>query len=139
MNLEELRQALQTQSPFIEKKDGVWCHVPALDVHRMAQALVEREARLITITARPDGEGECRLIYHWDCEGEMLHLSTLTQAGKVDSIAALCPAADWIEREIHDLYAILFNGRETAPLVLRATDRSGLFLSNGNLSQEDKR
>lgn len=139
MNLEELRQALGCETPFIEKIDGIWWHDPALDVRRMAQTLMEREARLITVTARPAEGGECRLIYHWDCQGAMLHLSTLTQAGTIDSIAAICPAADWVEREIHDLYAVVFNGRETPPLVLRSSDRSGLFLSNANLSQEGEK
>lgn len=139
MNPEEFRHALGCETPFIEKTDGIWWHDPALDVHRMAQTLMEREARLITITARPAEGGEYRLIYHWDCQGAMLHLSTLTPAGTIDSIAAICPAADWIEREIHDLYAVVFKGRETPPLVLRAADRSGLFLSNANLSQEGEK
>lgn len=139
MNLIELRQALGCETPLIEKKDGVWWHIPALDVCRMAQTLGESGARLITITARPDKAGECRLIYHWDWQGEMLHLSTLTQAGKIDSISAICPTADWVEREIRDLYGVVFNGRETPPLVLRANDRSGLFLSNENHSPEGKK
>ncbi|MCX8063186.1 MAG: NADH-quinone oxidoreductase subunit C [Anaerolineales bacterium] len=139
MNLQELRQALRADGTPIEKIDGIWWHIPGLDVRLMAQTLLQSEARLITITARPADAGECRLIYHWDCQGEMWHLSTLTQGGKIDSIAAICPAADWIECEIHDLYAVVFSGRETPPLVLRADDPSGLFLSNGKLSQEGKK
>jgi Ni,Fe-hydrogenase III large subunit len=34
--------------------------------------------------------------------------------GSVDTIADLCPAADWDEREAHDLYGLAFRGR--APL-----------------------
>jgi hypothetical protein len=136
MNIEEIRQILGIEGTPIEKADGIWWHSLGLEVRRMAQYLVQAEARLITITALAADEAECRLIYHWDCQGNLWHLSTLTQGKTIDSIAAICPAADWIEREIHDLFAVVFNGRETPPLVLRAGDPSGLFLANGHVGQE---
>lgn len=136
MNLEEIRQTLANEGTPIEKADGIWWHSPGLQVSRMAQYFVQMQARLITITALPADEAECRLIYHWDFQGNLLHLSTLTQDKSIDSIAAICPAADWIEREIHDLFAVVFNGRETPPLVLRSGDPGGLFLANGPVRQE---
>lgn len=139
MNIEDIRQTLGMKGTPIEKSDGIWWHSPGLPVQRMAQVLTESNARLITITALPTDEAECRLIYHWDCQGELLHLSTLTQDKTIDSIAAVCPAADWIEREIHDLFAVVFSGRATPPLVLRAGDPSGIFLANGHSGQEGKK
>ncbi|PWH18366.1 MAG: hypothetical protein DDG59_06235 [Anaerolineae bacterium] len=138
MNVEEIRQTLGIETPPSQRTDGIWWHIAGLNVCHMAQYLIQNEARLITITAIPDGKSECRLIYHWDCQGQLLHLSTLTQGRKIDSVAAICPAADWIEREIHDLFGVIFNGRETSPLVLRASDPSGLFLANIPLDEEGK-
>ena len=139
MNIEDIRQTLGIEGTPIEKADGIWWHCPGLEVCRMAQVFVQMEARLITITALLAGEAECRLIYHWDCQGNLWHLSTLTQGKTIDSIAAVCPAADWIEREVHDLFAVVFNGRETPPLVLRADDPSGFFLVNGHVRKEGKK
>ncbi len=138
MNVGEMRQLLGLQTGFIEQEDGYWGHVPNLDVRRMAQSLFGLEARLITITARPSGD-ECRLIYHWDWQGKMLHLSTLTHRREIESIADLYPAADWIEREIHDLYAVVFAARVTPPLLLRPNDAAGLFLRNGHPSEESEK
>jgi hypothetical protein len=87
----------------------------------------------VTITARPAPGGECRLAYHWDLEGELLNLITSTHQGTIHSIATICPAANWIEREIHDYFAVDFVGREDKldPLVLRPGDSPGLFQWDG--------
>ena len=45
--------------------------------------------------------------------------------------------ADWIEREIHDYFAVDFIGRDKlAPLVLRSDDRPGLFNWNNHKGGE---
>jgi hypothetical protein len=99
----------------------------------MAALMVDQAARLVTITARPAPGGECRLAYHWDLTGQLLSLVTSTHDGVIPSIAAVCPAANWIEREIHDYFAVDFIGREDGldPLVLRPGDLPGLFQWNG--------
>jgi NADH:ubiquinone oxidoreductase subunit C len=55
------------------------------------------------------------------------------------SIAGIWPAADWIERDIHDYYGIRFSGRETlTPLILRNGDPPGLFYWNGTKTESMK-
>lgn len=133
MNIETIGVELGSTHSWEKRADGWWLIEPGLDVERMARLMVGLTARLVTITARPAPGGECRLAYHWDLEGELLNLITTTHEGSIHSIAAICPAADWIEREIHDYFAVDFTGREAGldPLVLRPGDLSGLFEWNG--------
>lgn len=133
MNVELIRTQLGTSQPWAERSDGLWLVDPHLDVEGMARLMVETQARLVTITGRPAPGGECRLAYHWDLEGQLLTLVTTTHEGSVHTIAPLCPAADWIEREIHDYFAVDFIGRKDLdPLVLRPDDPPGLFKWNSN-------
>jgi NADH:ubiquinone oxidoreductase subunit C len=133
MDIEALVAQVRTARRGEQRADGWWLEDPDLDVEAMSRAMVASQCRLATITAIPDAEDEYRLAYHWDCAGRLLTFVTLTHAQSIPSIAALCPAADWIEREIHDYFAISFSGREgIPPLVLRAADRAGIFSWNGH-------
>ncbi len=110
-----------------ERTDGAWLFDASIYVERMAHVMISAQARLSTITACPCREREYRLAYHWDSDGKLITFVTRSHSGRIPSIAAICPAADWIEREIHDYYAVTFTGRESEPLVLRAGDAPGLF------------
>ena len=133
MEVDTIRNQLGTEQPWEKRADGWWLVDPKLDVERMARIMTEAEARLVTITARPAPEGECRLAYHWDLEGDMFTFVTMTHEGSVVSTAVICPAADWIEREIRDYFAVDFIGRgDSQPLVLRPDDPPGLFHWNGD-------
>jgi hypothetical protein len=137
MNLETIRSHLGTKQPWQQRADGWWLVDPDLDVEPIAGLMIGEGARLVTITARPAGDGECRLGYHWDVGGRLFTFVTMTRGGSIPSIAVTCPAADWIERETHDYFAVNFTGREDLqPLVLRAGDRPGLFHWNGHQGGE---
>ena len=68
-------------------------------------------ARFQTATGadRPDA---IEVLYHWalDHQACVLTLRTLLNRGRpeIESIAPLCPAAEWIEREIWELLGIRF-------------------------------
>ena len=128
MDVERIRTLLDTGQQWEKRLDGLWLEDPALDVQNMARLMVETGARLATVTALPVKGGAHRLAYHWDIEGRILTFSTLTRDEAVPSIAVICPAADWIEREIHDYFAVKFAGREDLPpLLLRPDDPPGMF------------
>ncbi len=79
------------------------------------------------------GDAGFRLEYHWDTQGYLLgipfQIAGNTQEGaKIESIYDLCEAADWIEREVHEGFAIEFTGREYVPLMLRPGDKPGVNL-----------
>lgn len=137
MNAEDIRERLASGRPWERRADGWWLEAPELDVEGMARLMVEAQGRLVTITGSRGAVEECRLLYHWDLDGELLTLATVTRRGSIPGIAALCPAADWIEREIHDYFAVSFSGREELrPLVLRPGDAPGLFNRNGGKGGE---
>lgn len=130
---QRIRAQINSEQPWERRPDGWWLVDSDLDVPSMARQLLDGEARLVTITARPAPQGECRMVYHWDVAGELLSCVTTTREGRIESIAAICPAADWIEREIHDYFAVDFAGRDDLePLVLRQDDRPGLFDWDGS-------
>ena len=80
----------------------------------------------------PGDEG-FRLEYHWDLQGLLLGVpfqiaGKSPESAKIDSIYDLSEAADWIEREVHEGFAIDFTGREYEPLMLRPGDKPGVNL-----------
>jgi NADH-quinone oxidoreductase subunit C len=102
----------------------------------MAEYMMTKCARFVTITARPAPGGECRLDYHWDLDGRLLTFVTTTHQGAIPTISAICPAADWVEREVRDYFAVDFLGRESSdPLMLRPQDQPGVFRRSGDTGQ----
>jgi NADH:ubiquinone oxidoreductase subunit C len=114
----------------VKKSEAWWLETPSLYVEKMARVMVETGARLVTVTASRARENEFRVIYHWDLQGRLLNFVTITNRATLPSIASICPAADWIEREIHDYFAVNFTGRELPTLVLSEQDRPGIFSWN---------
>ena len=76
------------------------------------------------------GEG-FRLEYHWDLDGQLLGFPFVLAGNSIESIYDLCEAVDWIEREIHEGFAMDFMGREYEPLLLRQGDKLGVNLREG--------
>ncbi|HEX2987296.1 MAG TPA: NADH-quinone oxidoreductase subunit C [Chloroflexota bacterium] len=132
MDVEMIRAQLGTAQPWEKRPDGYWLEDPLLKVRDMARCMVRNGARLMTVTATPVAGGEQRLAYHWDLEGQVTTLIAGTHQNTIDTIVDICPAADWIEREIHDYFAVSFAGRQsTPPLTLRPNDPPGFFFWKG--------
>lgn len=128
MDFDVILSELELAQSWEKRADGLWAMAPDLDIETMAFRMAAHQARFVTITALPVAGGECRMEYHWDIEGQLLTLVTQTHEGSIASISRLCPAADWVEREVHDYFAVDFLGRhDTPPLMLRSSDRPGVF------------
>jgi hypothetical protein len=125
--IEQILSLIRPGKSWEEKSGGLWLEDPDLDVENMARVMVKAGARLVTVSASPPDTGEFRLIYHWDMDGNLLNCVTLTSQGALPAIAGTCPAADWIEQEIHDYYAVSFTGRDLPSLMLNEHDRPGIF------------
>jgi hypothetical protein len=125
--IEDILISMGSRKSWEKKPEGRWMEDPGLDVEKMALVMVEAGARLVTVSAYSLDTGEFRLIYHWDLEGNLLNCATLTRQGALPAIVRICPAADWIEREIHDYYAVKFSGRDLPTLVLNEQDTPGIF------------
>lgn len=106
-----------------------WFAAGDLDPRQLAQSLRQQGARFVTITAYelPGAEGFC-LEYLWDLNGQLLGFSCRVANKTVPSIFDISEAADWIEREIHEEFAIEFTGRKYEPLLLREGDTLGVNL-----------
>lgn len=69
----------------------------------------------------PAADPRFTVVYHLYSFRENRRLRVKVAAGEgeaVPSVAALWPAADWLEREVWDLFGIPFDGREATPRLL---------------------
>jgi len=125
----EIPEKLGTTEAWVEQGGVHWLKLETMSVRALAAAMNGLHARFITTTAYqlPKNEG-LRLEYHWDMDGQLLGFSFRLAANQIDSIFDLCEAADWIEREIYEEYAVDFAGREYEPLLLRQGDTAGVNL-----------
>ncbi len=129
---ETLLQALPGAVPPEQRADGLWMDAPALDVVAAARLMTQHEARLSTMTAIALPDGETEVIYHYARGGWACHLRVRTNQNSLPSITPVTPAANWIEREIHDLYAVVFTGHPNLVRLLRPTQlEPGYFREPG--------
>jgi NADH:ubiquinone oxidoreductase subunit C len=113
--------------PYVEKNGVYWFSYDGLNVRELAKAMNAVQARFVTITAYqlPKEEG-FRLEYHWDLAGRLLGFTFNLAGNEIESIYDLSEAVDWIEREVHEGFGIVFTGREYEPLLLRENDAAGV-------------
>ena len=71
------------------------------------------EARLQTASG-VDAPGEIEILYHWALDRLGLVVTVRTRIDRdrpeIASITAICPSAEWIEREMWELLGISFQG-----------------------------
>jgi Ni,Fe-hydrogenase III component G len=131
--LETIPEKLGTKELWTEKGRVHWLACDGLSVRNLAQTMVDSQARFITITASQlAGDDGIRLEYHWDLDGELLGFTLLAANNQIESIYDLCEAADWIEREVHEYFAVDFIGRAYEPLMLRGGEKAGVNLREGS-------
>jgi len=130
MDLDGIPSAIGAAGTWEKRADGWRLDVPGADPAVMARAMLDAGARLVTMTAISVPEGEFRVIYHWDVEGRLLNTAVMTKEETLPSISAITPAADWIEREIHDYFAVKFTGRDLPPIFLAPEDPAGALRWN---------
>jgi NADH:ubiquinone oxidoreductase subunit C len=128
-SLETIQMKLGIAHPWVKSRGTLWLNPGAVGVREVAGVMNEVRARFVTITCYqlPGTEG-FRLEYHWDVEGALLGIPFAILGNTIESIFDLTEAADWIEREIHEEYAIDFTGRAYEPLLLRKGDKLGVNL-----------
>jgi NADH:ubiquinone oxidoreductase subunit C len=123
----------------IARTDGYWVDSDPKGICKVAQAMKDRQARLSTITATAREDGETDLIYHFICEKTPLNIRVTTTQQSLPSLANLLPAANWIEREIHDLYAVQFEGHPDMRRLTRPPEMpEGFFRRPGGAAAKRK-
>lgn len=127
--LETISQKLGVLEPWTLQGGVHWLNPGSHSAREVALEMNAGHARFITITAYELPEAKSfRLEYHWDLEGQLLGFAFNLGSNSTESIYDICEAADWIEREIHEEFAIEFTGREYEPLLLREGDKLGVNL-----------
>jgi NADH-quinone oxidoreductase subunit C len=123
---------------FEQRLDGWWMSAPALDVLSVASSMLARGARLITMTGMAREDGETDLIYHYFLDGQAYHFRTQTHQQSEPSVAVLLPAANWIEREIQDLFAVHFEGHPSPERLVRPPQlEAGFFRRPGGAATKE--
>jgi len=85
-------------------------------IRRMLEAYPE--LHLSAMTARHDASGLVVLYHLWLGWGLSLRVVVPNETVELPSLLDDMPAADWYEREAHELYGIRFSGRqELSPLL----------------------
>ncbi len=105
--------------PLELHRDGYWMHAPDLDVRAIAQVMNELGFRLSTLSGVGFENGELSVVYHFTHGAEAINFKTRTHACALPSITPLIRAADWIEREIHDLFGVKFEGHPNLARLIR--------------------
>jgi len=81
--------------------------------------------RLATVSGIDTRSG-IELVYHWMFPKDHQFIMIKTKAKKpfpeIDSVGAFLPAANWIEREIHDLLGVTFRGHPDFRKLIFADD-----------------
>lgn len=115
---------VQTDSSGVQ-----WFDIGHRSVRELATAMKACRARFVTITATelPGNDG-LRLDYLWDLTGQLLGFSFHLDTNSIESIFDICEATDWIEREVHEGFAVDFVGRAYEPLLLREGNNLGVNL-----------
>lgn len=78
--------------------------------------LQEGGARLLTLSATCDLENELVLTYTFELgRGSYLVMSTHTRERSLESLFSTFPAADFLEREVNQLFGVKFVGHPNLP------------------------
>ena len=127
--MESIQEMLGTAEQWTENGGVHWLNPGASQVRDVAAVMNKAHARFVTITAiQIPGEQWLRLEYLWDLDGQLVGFPFQISGNSIESIYDLSEAVDWIEREIHEGFAIDFVGREYEPLLLRPGDKPGVNL-----------
>jgi NADH-quinone oxidoreductase subunit C len=133
-------RALPGATEWESRLDQLWMAAPKLEVTALAGFMRREGARLSTISAVAQNDGETELIYHYVLDGQIINLKVLTLQGAISSITPITKEAGWIEREIHDLFGVIFTGHPNLKRLIRPPSLpEGFFREAGGLEGKSRR
>ena len=104
---------------------GEWfADVPAEHLLAVVRALLDEHAlhHLTAITALDNGR-DLMVLYHlWLDGGLTVRVECPRQEARLPTLVELLPAADWYEREVHELLGVEFFGRSALASLLLPDD-----------------
>ena len=139
----ELRNQLQLlpgAGPLQNRPDGIWMDAADLNVLALAELMKNIEARLTTISAISIENNETEIIYHFAVGGQAINAKTRTKSNVIPSITTVYKAANWSERENHDLFGVDFTGHPNLKRLIRPHQLAeGFFRQPGGVAGKSVR
>ena len=104
----------------------IYIDITPQSVQEASRLMLEEFAARLQIATGVDSSDGYEVLYHWalDKEGFVITLRVLLDhdSAELESIALMCPAAEWIEREMWELLGIQFKGHPDLRHLLLADD-----------------
>jgi Ni,Fe-hydrogenase III component G len=100
---------------LVRKSDRrLYIDIDPEEVVEVSRLMLEEFGARLQIATGIDTPAGIEVMYHWALDGEdclvTIRVTVDHEAPVLDSIAVMCPAAEWIEREIWELLGIGFRG-----------------------------
>jgi len=117
---------------FEAPRDGrIFLTVAKVDLKRTIEELIRHSffTGISTITGIDDGD-EIEAIYHFTCKSLVFSLKTRVSKKEpvLPTITDLIPGSAFYEREVHDLFGVIFEGNpDLSPLVLPDHWPNGIY------------
>ncbi|KPJ62412.1 MAG: hypothetical protein AMS15_04000 [Planctomycetes bacterium DG_23] len=126
--IDEIKERLGPKVIRIDQPlpDRAFIYVEPEDVLEVVRVLFEdMKGRFATATGL-DSRDYIEVLYHFPFDKQDIVVTVKTRAAKpfpeIDSISLIIPAAQWIEREMHDLLGIEFRGHPDMRRLILADD-----------------
>ena len=104
----------------------IYIDITPQSVQEASRLMLDEFTARLQIATGVDSSDGFEVLYHWalDKEGFVITLRVLLDhdSAELDSIALMCPAAEWIEREMWELLGIQFKGHPDLRHLLLADD-----------------
>ncbi|MCU0726562.1 MAG: NADH-quinone oxidoreductase subunit C [Planctomycetes bacterium] len=114
--------------PFVTVKPGAIRAVAKAFRDDLGFAMLE-DLTAVDYLDRPEVAGRFRVVYHFLClaRRELVRVKTVADGSdpEVPSIAGIYPGADWLEREVYDMFGIRFTDHPDLRRILMAPDWEG--------------
>ena len=104
----------------------IYIDITPQSLQEASRLMLDEFAARLQIATGMDSSDGYEVLYHWalDKEGFVITLRVLLDhdSPELESIALMCPAAEWIEREMWELLGIQFKGHPDLRHLLLADD-----------------
>ncbi len=112
--LKELRKRLPSSALFERSAKRVYVEVPAEAFRETGRYLFQELGARLNTASGIDARSHFEVLYHFTLDEINLILSLRVRLPKsnpeMDALTPVCEAANWVEREIHELLGIRYRG-----------------------------
>lgn len=120
LTTDAVREALRSAASRTVETVRTYWRCPAAGFALCTRLLQEGGARLLTLSATRESDDELQLTYTFELgRGSYLVMRTPTLERSLESLFSTFPAADFLEREVNQLFGVKFLGHPNLPQPVR--------------------